>query len=361
MELKHQVADVLNWLSQYGGWGLLVIAVILILVFYDKLERPIAKVYDLFSWSGARLRRRAIKADIQSNINSFSQSIDREVPNTMPYNMKLEFISEMDKAELLSDKNLVLVRIRDRRHDDKNIVHAMLTFCPIGVLPASRPYLGDSLSDAMDFTVTIKFLRKIGRQSALNYLHKEVIEPRTVAEPQVEKLCCIFDRLDEQGLFTKVVLRELKDFGMKVGGRYPTSVHKSETSQFVEFMDVIAQKAPGEDCDTEYQGNLISTGFVFVGTKEKIDSLVPYLRAIQYKKSMGIERIYVQARDRYMDTAERIAYLAEKQGFAKIIKKPVRYSATDSLGQRRAYILIEMQSIALAPFVSPEKGRLLED
>ena len=155
------MGDNLSWLSQYGGWGLLAIVVILFAIFYEKLERPIARVYDLFRWAGACWRKRAIKADIQSNVNSFSQSVDKEVPNTMPYNMKLKFVSEVDRAELLKDRSLVLVRIRDRRHNDKNFVHAMLTFCPVGVLPASRPYLDNSLSDAIDFTVTRKFLNAI--------------------------------------------------------------------------------------------------------------------------------------------------------------------------------------------------------
>ena len=137
------MVNVLIWLSQYGGWGLLAIAVILIVLFYDKLERPIARVYDLFSWAGARRRRQAIKADIQSSVNLFSRSMDKEVPNTMPYDMNLQFVSgdEIESAEVLRNKNLVLVRIRDRRRDDRNFVHAMLTFSPVGVLPASRPYL----------------------------------------------------------------------------------------------------------------------------------------------------------------------------------------------------------------------------
>lgn len=354
--------DVLiNWLSEQGVWGLLVVVVILFIILYEKLERPIAKIKDLFSWVGPGWRRRGIKADIQSRVNLFSQSVDKEVPNTMPYNMKLKFVNEIDRAELRRDKNLVLVRIRDRRHDDKNFVHAMLAFCPVGVLPASRPYLDDSLSDAIDFTITRKFLNAIQYQSALNYLYKEVIEPETAEKPELDKLCRILDRLDEQGLFTRVALRELRDFGAKVGTRYPTEAHREETVKFVGYMDVIAKKPPGEDCDTQFQGNYISTGFVFIGTKEKIGSVAPYLRAIQYKKGMGIERIYIQARNHYIAIAERTAYLGEKQGFGKIVRKPMHFYATDSLGQRREYVLIEMQPIATAPFAPPEQGRLLEE
>jgi hypothetical protein len=197
VEQQNCVADVLIWLSQYGGWGLVVVAIILFIIFYDKAEKPIARILDLFSWAGGSWRRRAVKADIQSNVNSFSQSIDKEIPHIMPYNMKLQFVRGMDRAELLREKNLVLVRIRDRRHDNKNFVHAMLTFCPVGVLPASRPYLDDLLSDAIDFTVTRKFLNKIQYQGALNYLDKEVIEPEAVEKPELDKLCTILDRFDE--------------------------------------------------------------------------------------------------------------------------------------------------------------------
>lgn len=356
------MADVLIWLSQYGGWGLLAIVVILIFVFYDKLQRPISKLYDLLSWAGASWRRRAVKADIQSNINSFSQSMDKEVSNIMPYNMKLQFVSGMDRAELLREKNLVLVRIRDRRHDDKNFVHAMLTFCPVGVLPASRPYLDDLLSDAIDFTVTRKFLNAIQYQGALNYLYKEVIEPEAVGKPELDKICTILDRLDEQGLFTKVILRELRDFAVKVGSRYPTEAHKQEARQFVEYMDTLATRIPREAIQTEFQGNYISMGFVFIGTSPKIEreGYVPYLRAIQWGRSIGLEKIYIAARDWAIDIAERTSYLAEKRNLAKRLKSK-RYYATDTSGQRREHILIEMQLVSGSPFAPPEQGQLLEE
>ena len=356
------MVDILIWLSQYGGWGLLLIVIILIIVFYDELEKLIAKLYDLFSWVSAGWRRRAVKADIQSKVNSFSRVIDKEAPNIMPYNMKLQFVKEIDRAEMLREKNLVLVRIRDRRHDDKNFVHAMLTFCPVGVLPASRPYLDDVLSDAIDFTITRKFLSAIRYQGALNYLHKEVIEPEIAEKPELDKLCAILDHLDEQGLFTKVVLRELRDFGTKIGSRYPTEAHKQEARQFVEYMDTIATRTPQEATQTKFQGTYISMNFVFIGTslKIKMEGCVPYLDAIRWDKSVGLEKIYIAARDWAIDIAERTSYLAEKKDLAKRLKSK-RFYATDTSGQQREQILIEMQLAPRAPFAPPEQGRLLEE
>lgn len=354
--------ELLSWLSQYGGWGLLTIIVILIFVLYDRFERPIAKIKDLLSGIGPSWRRHGIKADIQSRINLFSRSVDKELPNVMPYNMKLKFVREIDRAELRRGKKLVLVRIRDRRHDDRNFVHAMLAFCPVGVLPASRPYLENCLCEAVDLTVTRKFLNAIKYQSALNYLYKDVIEPKAKENPDLDKLCIILDRFDEQGLFTRVVLRELRDFAAKVNTRYPTDAHKNETRQFVDYMDAIAKRQPGEKCETEFMGNCISMRLIMVGTVDTLATkgIVGYLQAIQWAKGMNIDRVYIAARDKHIDDAERTAYLAQKQDLGRIVGQPQKYVATDSLGKPRNTILIEMQ-LVVSPFAPPEQGKLIED
>ena len=103
-------------------------------------------------------------------------------------------------------------------------------------------------------------------------------------------------------------------------------------------------------------------GFVFIGTSPKIqkEGTLPYVRAIQYKKGIRIERIYIAARDWAIGTAKKTSYLAEKGGFGKMVKKPMQYRATDAEGQRREQVLIEMQLVG-SPFAPPEQGRMLEE
>lgn len=329
---------------RYGEWGLIVFILILIFLYPEKVDKWRAIIFRFCTWAGPSWRKRQLKAAIQSNINLFSRSTDKEVRGIMPYNMKLEYVKDMDRAELLVEKNLVIVRIRDRRDDDKNLVHAMLTFCPSGLLSQVRPYLDGPLSDAADYTITRKLLNKLKHYSALAYLYREIIEPGVQENPDLDKISRIFDRLDEQGLFTRVILRELRDFGARIGSRYPEVAHKEEARRFVDYMDVIATRMPGEECDTQFQGNYISMGFVWVGKSEKVASAgtIPYIQAVQWKKNMGIERVYIAARNAFIDTATRVAYLAEKHGVGKMLK-PKEYYAVDSQGQRRKCILIEIQ------------------
>jgi len=262
----------------------------------------------------------------------------------MPYSVKLKYVRGMERGELLAQENLVIVRIRDRRDDDKNLVHAMLAFCPSGLLAQSRPYFEKPLSDAIDYTVTRKFLDGLKQYSALAYLYEGVILPALEANADLQEFCRIFDRLDEQGLFTKVILRELRDFGARLGSRFPETAHRKEAKEFVKYMDVIATRAPGEECKTHFQGNFVSMGFVWIGRSEKIASTgaVQYIQAVQWKRNMGIRRIYIGARDTFIEPATRVAYLVEKRGIAKMLK-PKEYHAVDPEGRRRKCILIEME------------------
>lgn len=338
------MADIGNLIALYGGWGLVIFILILIFLCPEKVDKWKGVILGFLSWAGPSLRKQQIKASIQGNINSFRVSANKEVKDIIPYNMKLEFVSRMERAELLAQKNLVIVRIRDRRDDDKNLVHAMLTFCPAGLLPQARPYFEKSLSDAIDYTVTRKLLDGLKQYSALAYLYEEVIKPELDANADLQRFCTIFERLDEQGLFIKVILRELRDFGARIGFRLPDAAHRKEAKEFIEYMDVIATRAPGEECDTHFQGNFISMGFVWVGKSNKVarTGTILYIQAVEWKKNMGIARIYIGARDAFVDTAIRAAYLAEKRGVGKMLK-PKEYYAVDTEGRRRKCILIEME------------------
>src|SRR5258708_6279749 len=122
-------------LASYGPLGLLAVAAYFILAQPEKVDVWRAKLLEFVSWAGSGWRRRQIAYYLQGNINQFGKSINSLEPGVMPSNLKIQFVGESDGAELLRNSNTVLVRIRDRVRDDKNLVHAMLAFCPIGVLP----------------------------------------------------------------------------------------------------------------------------------------------------------------------------------------------------------------------------------
>ena len=349
-------------LLTYGPWGLLLAFVAFVITNIEKVEKTVGSVLGLFSWMGTGIRHRGIRAKVQGDINSFRRSVNKEVKGVAPHNMRLQFVKRMDRAELLADKSTIVVRIRDRKDDDKNAVHAMLAFCPIGFIPQARPHLGGILNLAVDITMTRKLLGSLGYHSAVQYLHDSVIPGQAEKVPGLEAYCVKFDYLDEQGLFTKVVLREFRDFGVSVEQRYPQPENVYEAKDFVDYVHDVASRQPGENLDAPgYKGAYISTAFVLIGDSDRMRREGPtlYTNYLRHLRRDGFARALLAARDSSIPMAETVSDLAEKSGLGKRTSSQ-KFRAKDTVDQVRDNIIIEMSLLPLGAH-QPEQSRLFEE
>ena len=108
-------------LQQYGPMGLLLALIGWGVLNLEKVELALGRVLGLFGWIHQSIKRKSIISTIQGQINTFARDLDKEANGTMPYNLRLEFVKEMERAELLQDKNVVVVRIRNETRNDKNL------------------------------------------------------------------------------------------------------------------------------------------------------------------------------------------------------------------------------------------------
>ena len=196
------MTEVVQIIARWGPWGLLALVVIFVLVYPERAERIGGWFLGLFSWSSKGIRHRSIKFKIQGQVNTFARSINREAIGSMPYNMNLNFVRDIDRSELDPNKKIVIVRLKDRGSDDRNIVHSMMAYCPSGVIPQARPYLSDAMNESINVTVTRKFLNYLKHYSALQYLYDDVLPKCAKDIPGLDDFCKIFDTLDDNGLFT---------------------------------------------------------------------------------------------------------------------------------------------------------------
>ena len=348
------MTEALQIIRDWGSWGLLALVVIFVVTNPEKAERLGGWFLGLFSWSCKGIRHRSIKLKLQGQVSTFARSVDKEVKGAMPYNMSLNFVKEVDRSELDPNKQTVIVCIKDRGADDRNLVHAMMVFCPIGVIPQARPYLNIAMNEGINVTVTRKFLNFLKHYSALQYLYGEVLPEWTKDTPGLDDFCKVFDVLDENGLFTRVVLEEIRDFGARIETRYPEESQAVEAAEFVKYVHDVATRQTGEEMlDIGHLGQHIATAFVFIGTGEEMLSRGPttYLNHIRRLRDAGFEKAYLAARGtpkkrteitHSIKMAERVSYLAERAKLAKR-GRAMRYYATTQDGTSRLHTLIEMR------------------
>lgn len=351
--------EALHILQSWGPWGLLAAVIIFVVTNPEKAERVGAWFLGLFSWTCRGIRQGSIKSKLQGQVSSFALSIDKEVKGAMPYNMRLTFVKEIDRAQLDPTKKTVIVCIKDRGSEDQNLVHAMMAFCPVGVVPQARPYLGIAMNEGINITMTRKLLNCLKHYSALNYMYEEALPACAKDTPGLDAFCRIFDLLDENGLFTRVVLEEIRDYGARVETRYPEASHAAEAARFVNYVHQVATRPAGEDMpDIGHLGRYITTAFVFVGTGAKMsrEGATVYLDHLRRVRDAGFEKAYLAARggsrssrepSTSINMAERVSYLAERAKLAKR-GRDMRYYATAHDGVNRLHALIEMMILPSA-------------
>lgn len=220
------VTDVAPWLAP---WAALIAVIAYVAICPEKAEKITGWFLSLFNFGIKKLRQRSIRSSIQGNINDFSRSINRQVKGVMPYNLQLRFVQSVDRAEISPEKRMVIVRVRDTLQDDRNLVNAMMSFCSIGVIPQARQFLPEPMNAAINITMTRKLLNDLKHYSALQYLYDEVVGEADSGDIDSQaEFCRMFDALDENGLFTHVVLEEMRDFGARIASQYPQPGHELE-------------------------------------------------------------------------------------------------------------------------------------
>jgi len=351
------VTDAPQSVLTFGPWALLVVVIAFVFTNPERTERLAGWGLGFLSWLSKGFRHRSIKATIQGQINTFARSMDTEVGGCIPYNVRLDFVTEVDRAELQPNEETVIVRIRDRLHDDRNIVHAMLAFCTVGVIPQARCFLQEVMNSAIDLTITRKLLNSQKHYGALHYLYNEVVPGCLQGKPDLDRFCRIFDTLDEDGLFTRVVLAEMRDFGARIETRYPEESHGVEAAQFVDYVHDVATREAHEDSPSVgHLGRYIRTAFVFIGsgTRMAAEGEAPYMNHLRWLRDLGYEKAYLAARGSAhrgeitasMEMAQLVAEHAQRSSLAER-GRTMRYSATDPQGTSREHILIELTIIRL--------------
>ena len=333
----------------------LTVFIIYVMIFPEKTEKITGWLLGLFNFGFKKIRQRSIKSSLQGRISTFARSMNEQVNGIMPYNVRLSFVKEIDRTELDPENQVVIVRIRDNLEDDRNLVNSMMAFCSIGVVPQARQYLSKTMNAAIDVTVTRKLLNDLKHYGALQYLYNEVLTEDGSDEGKArEEFCRMFDALDESGLFTRVFLEEMRDFGARIASRYPTPFHNAETVQFAEYVYQFTTRPTGSDMgDIGYDGNYISTAFVPVGTSETMTSggEAPYLKHIQrlreaeYKKAYLIARGFSRSDNSPESESIKMALQVGKsvrQQRLGVVGRAVEFYAPDNIGNNRKNVLIKI-------------------
>lgn len=306
--------EILN-LIQIIGWPVTVggIAIYIFVLNPEKGDRFISFLSKWFSKFSEKAEKTTTARGIQGKINSFIKSINSEVEDLLPYELRIQWISENINKQSFIKNGKVVVMLKYHKNQDENLSRATLFYMKEAVIPEARPHIHFKLSESIDLMMTKKALYSFAEaRSSFNYFLREILRPKTESDSEIKEFCTIIDGLEERGLFTRVLLRELKELGYKRAGLTETGETVFETGEFTKFLNKIAQKETGEDVPLTFNRTFIKVAIILIARPEtEVWGINPFIKRIKEKIKERINVIYIFARGNNIKLAKKVANICK--------------------------------------------------
>ena len=125
----------------------------------------------------------------------------------MPYKIKIDWVKESTKKAFL-DENRVIVCMDHNRTKNQNVVCALSDYVDNGLLPIVKNHLDEDMVKSSRLLMTKKLL-SISYKQGLNYFLDNIFYSATSNDIQIKEMVQKLVRIDDNGMFTQIMLREL--------------------------------------------------------------------------------------------------------------------------------------------------------
>ncbi|MFA5780617.1 MAG: hypothetical protein WC947_10860 [Elusimicrobiota bacterium] len=263
----------------------------------EKGEKVVGWLAGFIAWTNKKAERTATASNIQGKIDSFIVSVNTEVEGLLPFGLKVRWISPDLSKEAFIENDRVVVMLNYHNNQDENLAKATILYMNKAVIPEARPHIHQKLGQAIDLMMTKKALFSfIEARSSMGHFVNTVLKPQTDRDAELKETCGIIDTINERGLFTRVLLKELMELGIRRAGITETGDTVFETNEFVKLLKKIAERERGVDVDPTFIKNNIKVALIMVARPENVDNSDVYLRAIRKRMKKSVQTFYLLAR-----------------------------------------------------------------
>nr|WP_321451578.1 S1 RNA-binding domain-containing protein [uncultured Carboxylicivirga sp.] len=315
----------------FEGQGLstMLIIIILLLLFVGATKPENFQIYFGFLWRilahpFKALRKKSIKSDVEGPCTKALKRIAKELPDIDIPALGIKWVNEDNLDTVLKDGKAI-VKLKFEDNPTKNIVKATSIYVKDAFLKHTKPYINDNFRKAIDISVTKKILLKIEKNNSniLATFHDE----NASESVDVFERCEQIEDIDDSGLFTRVLLRELDLFGKKLHGRTVKDDYKRESDEFLQFVNQISTREYDDDTPLAFSKQILKVGIVLVAKEETFTNygIKPYLRRIKLGMSKGIESFYLLARGDSVHILKEVATQLLNTGNFVLINNPKEY------------------------------------
>ncbi len=299
-----EFTGILKFLSDNFPWAIVIVLIVILIYFIinpEKIEKWSSIFARIFSFMSNKIEKHYISRDIQYKINSFGKEINKECQDLIPYKTEIRFINPtgFTKESCQHCEDKVIILMKDKHNQDENFVKAALISTENTLIPNSRNYVEPTLMKSIDLQF-VKNLIFSENKNKLSFYIDNYFAPEIQENNILEGNIKVLEKLTEQGIFAKILLQELKDYGMVFYPNTPNNKIIKETKDFFENLRELAFKKHHEDVKLIFEGINIKVSFLLIGKTTKIFkprgiNISPYKQRIFTCEEIGINIVYILA------------------------------------------------------------------
>ena len=321
-----------------GGLSLSVLGYGLWLAVPNFLKKSIAWLIRLAPSVPNYLKRRAIRSEIESAINSALKQFSREGAGFVEHEIKISWLKPGEDArDVFFSSGRAYLKLDYSASSETAIVEAALLFCRRGLLQEARQYIPRQLMRAIDLQFVDEVLRRRRSAESRAYFVQEVMPREVESNPETERLVERLQLISQHGLFTRVLLPELRDYPATAPIDWPYQRHASEIEEYLTFIEAaVRSRENGTKAVLLHVGQIIRIGIILVGIPDKLlfEGSRPYVRRAAINEDSGAHTIYLLGYNEGMHYVEAIAKETLARGLAESYNTEL-YDATIRDGVRR--------------------------
>ena len=301
MKKISDLTDLINIIVTGSPWVLLLALILFICIYPEKVEKIASLFYKLFSSYSIRMEKAHISKDIQFKLNSFRKEMNKECEDLVPYKTEIKFVRPTSiRHEIIKhkDKKLVII-MKNKKNQDENFIKAALISTEKSLIPNARRYVDNQLMRSIDLQY-VKNMIITNKKILMNYFIDKCLGPELKDNENLETSLRILQKLSEQGVFTRILLQELKDYGMNFYPALSKEENLKEPKRFFKSLEELANKEHQVDINPDFIGEHIRVSLILVGRPHVIFkrggmNINPYINWIFKCEEKGAKTAYLLA------------------------------------------------------------------
>lgn len=226
--------------------------------------------------------------------------------DVLPYDMEIRWRNKSDVKSFLLKNAKVIIVMRDSEDHVENFTKAIEAYVEKSLIPRTRKYIPREVMLAVELTIAKKIIT-IEYDSALGYFDENVYKPAINTNQNLNIFTEALSTLDFRGLFTRVFLRELYDFGLRLHPQLSNNAIKEEGNKFMGFFTGIARRPEGDrEIDTVFEEKHLSVAIAYIAgarSDKEVDNMILNISSCTYAQYIDsllnrhIDTIYLLARN----------------------------------------------------------------